>query len=76
MKQLNKEIDDCEDDENLEKIESEISYNIEQELENLKNKLYGYPNSPKLVKSRIFNTTNEYEYENENTDNEQFNHQI
>jgi len=76
MKQLNKEIDDCEDDENLEKIESEISYNIKQELENLKNKLYGYPNSPKLVKSRIFNTTNEYEYENENTDNEQFNHQI
>tara|TARA_B100000902_G_C27315049_1_gene920722 strand:+ start:986 stop:4387 length:3402 start_codon:yes stop_codon:yes gene_type:complete len=65
MKKLNQEIEDCKDDDDdvLNKIESEISYNIKRELENLKNNLYGLPNSPKLVKSRVFNVTNEYEYE-------------
>jgi len=68
MKKLNKEIDECKDDDDeiLNKIETEISYNIKKELENLKNNLYGFPNSPKLVKSRVFNTTNEYEYEKNN----------
>jgi ATP-dependent Lon protease len=65
MKKLNKEIDECKDDDDeiLSKIESEISYNIKNELENLKNNLYGFPNSPKLLKSRVFNITNEYEYD-------------
>jgi len=68
MKKLNKEIEECKDDDDeiLNKIETEISYNIKKELENLKNNLYGFPNSPKLVKSRVFNTTNEYEYEKNN----------
>jgi len=78
MKKLNQEIDECNDDDDdvLEKIESEISYNIKRELENLKNNLYGLPNSPKLVKSRVFNVTNEYEYEYEKVDNTEMNLKI
>jgi ATP-dependent Lon protease len=74
MKKLNKEIDECDNDTDLDKIENEISYNIKKELENLKNNLAVMPNSPKLLKSRKFDTSNEYEYEV--NDNNEFDNKI
>ena len=69
FKKLNDKINNCNDDDILQKIEFEISDNIRKELENLRNNIYGFPNSPKLVKSRHFDTSSEYEFEDTNNDN-------
>jgi len=68
-KKLNDKINNCEDEDILQKIEFEISDNIRKELENLRNNIHGFPNSPKLVKSRKFDTSSEYEFEDDNNDN-------
>jgi len=69
IKLLNDKINNCDDDNNnedfLNKIEVEISDNIKKELENLKDNITGYPESPKLTKSRKFDISNEYECEHE-----------
>ena len=69
IKKLNDKINTCDDEDILQKIEFEISDNIKKELNNLKNNIYGFPNSPKLVKSRQFDTSNEYEFEDSDNDN-------
>ena len=69
FKKLNDKINNCDDEDILQKIEFEISDNIRKELENLKNNIHGYPNSPKLVKSRKFDTSSEYEFDDDTNDN-------
>ena len=59
LKKLNDKINNCNDEYSLQKIELEIDTNIRKELENFRNNIYGFPNSPKLVKSRKFDISYE-----------------
>ena len=62
LKNLNIEIESCDDSDILNKIENEISINIKTELKNLKNKLFPNNESPKLLKATSLQNS---EYENE-----------
>ena len=78
MKEIkNKLEDDTNDNDILNKMEKEIEINIKNELENYKNRLYGFPGSPKLVKSKthkIIQNGMEYNESSSeiNTDNDTF----
>ena len=51
MKEIKKQLEaDTNNNDILNKMEKEIEINIKNELENYKNRLYGFPESPKLVK--------------------------
>ena len=78
MKEIKDKLDDEENDsETLDKMSKEM--NIETEIENYKNKIYGFPDSPKLVKARthkIIQNGMEYIEKEDDSDNfisEEFN---
>jgi len=70
MKEIKNKIEDTSDKETLNKMEKEIESNIMLELENYKNRLYGFPKSPKLIKSKTHKMIqNGMQYENNDNDN-------
>ena len=52
FREIRRELLVSDDTESLEQVEKEIESNIKMELENFKNRLYGLPDSPKLVKAK------------------------
>ncbi len=62
IKNINSEIEKCDDQDILNKIENEISINIKLELENLRDKLLDNNESPKLLKGTTLQNS-EYEQE-------------
>lgn len=75
----NKLNEDDNDSESLDEMEKEIDSSIKDELENYKNKIYGFPDSPKLVKSRthkVIQNGMEFQEKEDTSDNfisEEFN---
>lgn len=73
IKEIKDKLENEDDTESLEQVEKEIESNIKMELENFKNRLYGLPDSPKLVKAKThFVIQNGMEYEDTGSDNEEF----
>jgi len=73
MKDIKNKLENNDDDDILNKMEIEIDRNIRNELENYKNRLYGFPGSPKLVKSKTHKIIhNGMEYEENIDDNDTF----
>jgi endopeptidase La len=70
MKEIKTKIEETNDNNVLNNMEKEIDNNIKSELENYKNTLYGFPESPKLVKLKTHKIIqNGMEYDEFNNDN-------
>ena len=65
IKNINSEIEECDNSDILNKIENEISINIKLELENLRNKMLDI-DSPRILKSKNINSERSFTYEYEN----------
>ena len=67
IKNINSEIEECDNSDILNKIENEISINIKLELENLRNKMLDI-DSPRILKSKNIDSERSFTYEYENNE--------